>query len=109
MRWRQTRRKRPMRKPQPMQQISPRPKRIKPPSQREYSQKTARMSFRILSLKPEKETPKEDVATLTKEELDTLEAESPTLAKTLRAQQASIQKLTEQLQAVAERQEDQAV
>jgi len=63
----------------------------------------------IERLKAEKETPKEDVATLTKEELDTLEADSPTLAKTLRAQQASIQKLTEQLQAVAERQEDQAV
>ena len=63
----------------------------------------------IERLKAEKETPKEDVATLTKEELDTLEAESPTLAKTLRAQQASIQKLTEQLQAVAARQEDQAV
>ena len=62
----------------------------------------------IERLKAEK-LPKEDVATLTNEELDTLEADSPTLAKTLRAQQASIQKLTEQLQAVAERQEDQAV
>jgi hypothetical protein len=62
----------------------------------------------IERLKAEK-LPKEDVATLTDQELDTLEADSPTLARTLRAQQASIQKLTEQLQAVAERQEDQAV
>lgn len=62
----------------------------------------------IERLKAEKEKPQEDVATLTNEELDALEADSPTLAKTLRAQQAAIQKLTERLEVVAGKQDGQA-
>ena len=44
-----------------------------------------------------------DVETLTEEELTALEADSPTLAKTLRAQQAAIQKLSGQVQDLTER------
>jgi len=58
----------------------------------------------IERLKAEKAAPQEDVAILTNEELDALEADSPTLAKTLRAQQQSIQRLNERLEAVAQTQ-----
>ena len=61
----------------------------------------------ITRLKAEKAKPQDDVAILTDEELDALEADSPTLAKTLRAQQATIQKLSDRLEAVVERQETQ--
>lgn len=48
-----------------------------------------------------------DVAMLTDEDLKALEEDSPTLAKTLRAQQSLIQKLTDTVQAVTERQNEQ--
>lgn len=48
-----------------------------------------------------------DVAMLTEEELAVLEADSPTLAKTLRAQQAQITSMAEQLKSVTERQAEQ--
>ena len=51
-----------------------------------------------------KGTPAEDVALLTDVELETLEADSPALAKVLRAQQDTIRKLTETVQGVTERQ-----
>jgi hypothetical protein len=43
---------------------------------------------------------------LTEEELKVLEADSPTLAKTLRAQQAAIVKLTDTVEKITERQTD---
>jgi len=45
-----------------------------------------------------------DADMLTDEELDALEADSPTLAKTLRAQQAAIQQLRDMVQTVTQRQ-----
>ena len=51
-----------------------------------------------------KGAPVEDVALLTDVELETLEADSPALAKVLRAQQDTIRKLTETVQGVTERQ-----
>ena len=60
-------------------------------------------------LKAEKKpaTDAADVAMLTEEELAVLEADSPTLAKTLRAQQLQITSMAEQLKSVTERQAEQ--
>lgn len=59
----------------------------------------------LTALKAEKKPAEEaTVEMLTDEELKALEEDSPTLAKTLRAQQAAIQKLTDTVQAVTERQ-----
>jgi hypothetical protein len=56
----------------------------------------------IAALKAEKAAPATPAATemLTEDELQVLEADSPTLAKTLRAQQDAIRQLTEQVNAV---------
>lgn len=64
---------------------------------------------RIAALEAEKKPAADvtDVEMLTEEELKVLEADSPTLAKTLRAQQAAIQKLSETVQSVTERQAEQ--
>lgn len=64
---------------------------------------------RIAQLETEKTAPQgDDVTMLTDAELEVLEADSPTLAKTLRAQQTRIEKLTEQVEKVTQRQETQA-
>ena len=63
----------------------------------------------IAALKAEKAAPAGDAEMLTDEELTALEEDSPTLAKTLRAQQAAIKKLTETVQGMANVQREQVV
>jgi len=60
----------------------------------------------LAALKAEKSAQAQvnDADMLTDEELDALEADSPTLAKTLRAQQAAIQQLRDMVQTVTQRQ-----
>jgi len=59
----------------------------------------------LTAKKPDAAAP--NVEMLTEEELAVLEADSPTLAKTLRAQQAAIQTLTETVKSVTQRQAEQ--
>lgn len=61
----------------------------------------------LAALRKGKEEPAVDVEMLTEDELETLEQDSPTLAKTLRAQQHAIRKLSETVQSVTQRQDQQ--
>jgi hypothetical protein len=71
----------------------------------QQAEELAQLKAQVASGKPA--TTDAEVETLSDEELDALEAESPTLAKLLRGQQATIQKLTGTVQALAQHQGEQ--
>lgn len=62
---------------------------------------------RLAELEKKTEATPDDVEMLTEAELETLEQDSPTLAKTLRAQQHAIRKLSETVQTVTQHQNHQ--
>ena len=62
----------------------------------------------LAALKAEKTAPAQQPEMLSDDELAALEADSPTLAKTLRAQQAAIQTLRDEVKSVQTRQQSQA-